>query len=56
MGQTNYYRQEYQKNDGSRGSKEFTSTTKSSTQLGREAKEWCRQHGYKPTSGSAGTK
>ena len=34
----------------------FTSTTKSATQLGTEAKAWCKQHGYKPTSGSAGTR
>ena len=56
MAGTNYYKQTYQKKDGTRAAKEFTSTTKSSTQLGREAKEWCGQHGYKPTSGSSGTR
>lgn len=53
---THYYRVTYQKKDGTKATKEFTSTSKNSTQLGMEAKMWCKQHGYKPTSGSAGTR
>ena len=56
MAGTNYYKQTYQKKDGTKATKEFTSTTKSASQLGTEAKAWCKQHGYKPTSGSAGTR
>lgn len=56
MGATNYYSQTYQKKDGSKGVKEFTSTTKSASQLGVDARNWCKQHGNKPISGSAGTR
>lgn len=56
MSGTNFYRQEYKKKDGSKGVKEFKSTTTSASRLGTEAKDWCKQHGYKPTSGSAGTR
>lgn len=52
----NYYKQTYQKKDGSKATKEFTSTSKSASQLGTEAREWCKQKGYKPTSGAAGNR
>ena len=52
----NLNKQTYQKKDGTKATKEFTSTTKSASQLGIEAKAWCKQRGYKPTCGSAGTR
>lgn len=56
MAGTNYYKQTYQKKDGTKATKEFTSTSKKPTQLGLEAKAWCREKGYKPTSGTGGTR
>lgn len=53
---TNYYQLEYQKKDGSIGKKEFTSTTKSASQLGAEAKAWCKEKGYKFKNGHAGNR
>ncbi len=54
MAKENYFKQTYQKKDGTTATREFKSSTKSSSQLGNEAKAWCREKGYKPTSGSAG--
>jgi len=56
MARLNYYKQDYQKKDGTKATKTLTSTTKSNTQLRSEAQAWCKSKGYKATSASSGTK
>lgn len=56
MSKTNYYTCTYVKKDGSKGTKEFTSTTKKCSQLALDAKNWCKEHGYKLHSGSMGAR
>lgn len=53
---TNYFRGTFEDKNGKKVTKEFTSTTKSSTQLRREAMDMYKQKGYKYKSGSMGTR
>lgn len=52
---TNYFKGTFEK-DGKKVTKEFTSSTKSSSQLQKEAKDLMKDKGYKYTSGSLGTR
>lgn len=53
---TNYFKGTFTNANGKKITKEFTSSTKSSTQLQKEAKESMGNKGYKYSSGSMGTK
>lgn len=53
---TNYFRGTFEDKNGQRVTKEFTSTSKSSTQIRTEAISKMKERGYKYVSGSLGTR
>lgn len=53
---TNYFKGTFQDKNGKKVTKEFTSSTKSSTQLRKEALDKYKEKGYKYNSGSMGSR
>ena len=53
---TNFFKGTFQDKNGKKVTKEFTSNTKSSSELRKEALDKYKEKGYKYTSGSMGSR